>query len=113
MTTSSNRDWRAAHETMRQRVDRTNQLQQRWKEDATDDKLGINEIWAYISVDNEGNEGICAFLSNTSGAMMPMVCADRERVEQLRPIAKQLAKISPYPIKLVKFSLREDVEQIE
>jgi hypothetical protein len=73
-------------------------------------KLRIDEIYAFISVDPEGNEGVCAFQSK--GMMVPMVAADLKMVEHLKPVAKQLAAISPYPIKLVKFSTRTEVEVI-
>jgi hypothetical protein len=73
--------------------------------------LKITEIYAYISVDSDGNEGVCAFTSGST--MMPMIAADPARLKQLEPIAKQLAQISPHPIKLVKFSTREEVREIK
>ena len=70
----------------------------------------IEEIYAYISVD-DGNEGICAFTRNNT--MIPMIGADLVRMRQLKPIARDLAKISPYPIKLIKLSTREEVEEVK
>lgn len=73
--------------------------------------LKIDEMWAFISVDQDGNEGVCAFQSGSM--MVPMVAADIERVKDFEPIAKRLAKVSPYPIKLIKFSTREEVQAIK
>lgn len=73
--------------------------------------LKVNEIYAYISFDSDGNEGVCAFMSGNT--MLPMIAADPARLEQLEPIAKKLARLSPHPIELIKFSAREKVRQIE
>jgi|SRR6266849_5113092 len=77
-------------------------------------KLHIDEIFMFISVDDDGNEGVCAF--QTASGMMPMIGADLDRIESLRPIAKQLAGIQEYTgkkIRLVKFKVREEMEIIE
>ena len=64
----------------------------------------IEEMFAFISVDNEdGDEGVMAFMSH-DGTMMPMVGADMARIESLIPLADYTAKIlgSPYEIKRFK-----------
>lgn len=43
--------------------------------------------------------------------MMPFVCADKERMEKLRPLAKQISKQSGKKIKLLKLTCREDLEE--
>ena len=42
-----------------------------------------------------------------------MVGADHARIEQLRPYAVEMAKREGKPIKLVRFSVREEIEIIE
>ena len=69
--------------------------------------LKIDAMWAFVSVDQDGNEGVCAFQSGMGP--MPMVAADGARVDSLRPIARSLTR-SGLTIKLVKFSKREDLE---
>lgn len=69
----------------------------------------INEIHAFISEDENGEEGICAFSSN--GMMMPMICADKKRLDQCRPLAEDLARHG-HKIKLVKFTERVEVEDV-
>jgi hypothetical protein len=73
----------------------------------------IEEMFAFISYDKDGNdEGVCAFHGGY-GVWMPMVGADMARVESLKPIAKILAKESGKNIKLCKFSSRTVIEEIE
>jgi hypothetical protein len=70
----------------------------------------IGEVHAYLVVAANGDEGIAAF--HTGQGWMPMVCADRTRIESLRPIAEQLARETGQEIKLVRFAVRTDVETI-
>ncbi len=74
-------------------------------------QLRIDQMFAFVAVDADGTEGVCAFQIN--GAWVPLVGADMERVESLRPIARKLARASGRPITLVKFSNREMVEEIK
>lgn len=73
-----------------------------------ENKFKIECVWAFISQDEKGNEGVIG--AQLGGVMMPMVCADMERMEQLRPIAKKMAKETRKKIKLIKLHTREDVE---
>lgn len=69
-------------------------------------KMVINQITAFISVDDKGDEGVIG--QKLGGTWMPFVCADEERVKSLLPIAKQLKK-SGVNFRIVKFTSREDV----
>jgi hypothetical protein len=78
-----------------------------------DDKktlLRIDEIYVFIASSADG-EGLPAFLRN--GMMLPMVCADKARVESLREIAKTIARESGNEITLCRFSVRQELEVIE
>jgi hypothetical protein len=68
-------------------------------------------MWAYLSVDQTGNEGIIASYLQEQEAWMPLVAADEDRVRSLRPWAMVSVKAG-YTVKLVKFSVREDVETL-
>lgn len=73
----------------------------------------IKSISAFISVDpNDGDEGIIGTRA-PDGSMMPMIAADEDRLNSLRPIAEQMAAHLPHEVKLVRFTNREDVEVIE
>ena len=74
--------------------------------------MKINEVWAYVSEDEKGNEGICGWLDEKTKQWLPMVCADKDRLESLRVLAIMIAKQTNKKIKIVKFSTREDVEEI-
>jgi len=69
----------------------------------------IDEIYAFIAEDSgPEDEGIAAFVSK--GWAMPMVAADKARVDSLREMARYIAKATGKPIKLIRFSVREEVE---
>lgn len=70
----------------------------------------IDEIWVFISEDAPGEEGIIG--AKLGENWVPFVAADRERVESLKPIAREIGKITERKVKLVKFSNRTDVETI-
>lgn len=70
----------------------------------------IDEMFAFIVVDDDGTEGIPAtYLGNT---LYPLVGADMKRVESLRPAAEDYARSSGKPVRLVRFSTREELEVI-
>ncbi len=75
------------------------------------DKLRINEVFVFVATDEHGDEGIPAFQSS-AGMWMPLVAADRARVDSLRPMAKEIAKMTGSSIKLIRMSTREDLEDI-
>ncbi len=72
----------------------------------------ITELYAFLSVGEDGDEGVCAFLNPADGVWMPMVAADARRLELLRPIAAQLAKETKKKIVLCRFAIREEIEVI-
>ena len=55
--------------------------------------LRITEIYAFVSKDKEGNEGIMGF-KMPDGNWMPMIGADVDRVDQLIPYADMTKKIT-------------------
>lgn len=75
--------------------------------------LHVDCIYAFLSTDEQGNEGVCAV--QTSQGMMPLIAADPERVKSLMKWARYLAAEQGQTgkaIKLVKFSQREELETI-
>ena len=72
----------------------------------------ISEIYAFIAEDSgPDDEGVVAFNPGGRG-WMPMVAADRARVDSLRPMAAAIAKTTGQKIHLVRFSTREVLEEI-
>lgn len=71
----------------------------------------IETISAFIAVDDDGTEGVVGVPSLFG--LMPMVCADEERIRSLEPRAQELATAMRKTITLARFSVRTDVKQIE
>lgn len=74
-------------------------------------ELKIDEMYAFIATEDDGQEGICAFQSQP-GVWLPMVGADLKRVDSLRPMAKAIAKATGKRIEVCKFTNREHLEMI-
>jgi hypothetical protein len=72
----------------------------------------IDEVFLFISSDDDG-EGIIgqSFQMMEQTVFMPFVCADKARMEFLKPLAKKIAKESNKKIKLIRLSVREEIEE--
>ena len=71
----------------------------------------IDRMWAFLSVDHDGEEGVCA--ASINGVMMPLIASDQRRVDQLTPIAEDIARNAGIKIRLVEFSPRTIIKEIE
>jgi len=69
----------------------------------------IKHIWAFISIDGEGNKGICAMELNNQ--FFPMVTSRERLLPLMEEDAKKIADVSYKKIKLVKFSNVEVVKE--
>lgn len=73
----------------------------------------INECYLFVATDSSPeDEGIAAFLAK-SDMWLPMVAADMKRVESLRGMAQRVADESGDVVRLIKFSVREELEVFE
>jgi hypothetical protein len=72
----------------------------------------IERIWAWLSVDAAGNEGVLAGPS-PFGGLMPLIAADEARLESLRPMARAIAAGAKMRIVLARFETRADLELID
>lgn len=75
----------------------------------------ITELFAFVAEEEEGNEGVIGMSLNMPGvgpSFTPLIGADMERVEQLRPYAIDIAKTSGKKVVLKKFTMTEEVEPI-
>lgn len=67
----------------------------------------VTELFAFVAVaegSEPDDEGIMAFMA-PGGMMMPMIGADMVRVEQLKPIAKRIARAQGCSYKILTFAL--------
>lgn len=70
----------------------------------------IQSLWAFVSVDpKDGEEGVVASLGKEG--WRPMVGADEARVKSLWPLALDIEKKSGVPVKLLRFTSREEIER--
>lgn len=67
----------------------------------------IHHLYAFVAVDSDGDEGIMAF--QHGGGWMPMVGANMERVDQLRPIAAVVGAQLGVSHRLLRFTNREEL----
>jgi hypothetical protein len=72
----------------------------------------IDEMWVYVSIDSDGNEGVVGSYVPGSG-WVPLMATDPQRLELIRPMALAVARQSGMRIRLVKFSSREVLETID
>ena len=70
----------------------------------------IERIFAFIAEENPQDEGIVAM--KMGAAWMPLVGADMARVESLRPIAEDIAKVTGKTVKLIVFETRKELEYL-
>lgn len=75
--------------------------------------MKIEEVYCYVSVDENGNEGIVAQTMELAGStvMMPFVAADRVMRDRLDPLAKQIQKKTGKKIRLLRMTSREVIEE--
>lgn len=73
----------------------------------------IDHLFAALSLD-EGGEGVCAAPLGNTGITAALVGADKIRFDTyMRPLAAQIAKLFGKPVRIAKFSQREDIEIIQ
>lgn len=73
----------------------------------------IDKIWAFLSVDEAGNEGVCAGPLAGPFSLVPFIAADEARLKSLEPFVVAIAIATGMKIKLVEFSSRTEVRTID
>lgn len=73
--------------------------------------LRIDAVWMAISVDENGNEGVCA--APLQGMTVPLIAADEARLPFVRDMAQQIAKLTGKRVKLIRLHQRTEVEVFE
>ena len=68
----------------------------------------IDALYAWVATEPDGGEGVCS--AQLGDVHMPLVGADMERIKSLRRYAELARAASGYPVRLVRFSRREDLE---
>lgn len=73
----------------------------------------IEKFRAFVSVDDDGDEGLCAFFNAESGQWLPLIAADEKRFADLERLARIVAKKSGRPVHIIEYSTRKPVGVIQ
>lgn len=75
--------------------------------------LKVDQVYAFISHGEEG-EGIIGQTVPIAGQMvfMPFVCADKARMESLKPMAEEIHRRTGQKIKIIKLTNRKEIGRI-
>lgn len=72
----------------------------------------IDEMYAFVQTDpKDQTEGVIGF--HTTDGWLPMVGADTARVEYLRPVAQEIATAMGREVRIIRFTVREEIEVIQ
>lgn len=69
----------------------------------------IDAIYAWVVTEPDGGEGVAGALMGTL-LQMPLVSADMDRMKSLRFFAENIHRSTGYPVRLVRFGSRDDLE---
>jgi hypothetical protein len=70
----------------------------------------VTEIWAWLAVGDDNEEGIVAFQG--PDGWLPLVMADRTRLDSLRSLAEEIARQGDKTLHLVRLSAREEIDSL-
>lgn len=70
----------------------------------------IHALYAWVAEHPNGAEGLCGAM--TPNQMMPLVGADIERMRSLRSFAELTRAATGFPVRLIRFSRRDDLEEL-
>jgi hypothetical protein len=70
----------------------------------------IDSLYAWIATGPNGDEFVVGAAIPELGGMVPLVGANRARIESLRSYAELTRKTCGYPVRLVRFLARADLE---
>jgi len=72
----------------------------------------LNQLWLVTYIDTTGEE-VVVQAKLTNGDYAPLIAADPVRLETMMPAARDLAKTRNIKMRLIKFTNRLDIEDIE
>jgi hypothetical protein len=67
----------------------------------------IDSIWAFLSIDDDGNESVIAAPLMGPGSCVPLISSDQHRLENFTVIAEAIARDTGRTVHLVKFTSRK------
>lgn len=73
----------------------------------------LEELFVYIAIDVDGDETVPLFPAPVAEGYVIFIAADRKRLAQLRPLAKEYVRSTGRPLRLVRFIKDAVLEDIE
>lgn len=73
----------------------------------------IEKFRAFVSVDENGDEGLCAYFNREQGQWLPLIAADEKRFESIEALARIVAKQSGRPVHVIEYSARKQIGVIQ
>lgn len=70
----------------------------------------IEALYAWVATEPDGGEGVIAGELPGMPGITPLVGADMDRMRSYRPYAEAARRNTGYPVRLVRFSRRDDLE---
>jgi hypothetical protein len=71
----------------------------------------IEALYAWVATEPDGGEGVVGVGADVGlGGVTPLVGADMDRIRSLRPFAEAARQMTGYPVRLVRFGSRDDLE---
>lgn len=71
----------------------------------------MDEIYAVLSVDDNGNEGILSLMTEQGG--MPMIFGHERMIELVKPIINKMVREAGRTLKLVKYKKIEVIQEFK
>ena len=72
--------------------------------------LKIDKMYAFVAEDKNGDEGVIGMQTNSG--WMPLVGADMKRINSLIPIVQNIVNQTNHPVKILMFSDRKEIDEI-
>jgi hypothetical protein len=69
----------------------------------------IDALYAWVCTEPDGGEGVVG-ADIGLGGVSHLVGADMDRIRSLRPYAEAIRGLTGYPVRLVRFGSRDDLE---
>lgn len=71
----------------------------------------ITTLTAFISVDEDGEEGLIGLPIGDGMLSLPAIAADKTRVDELYPQVKAFSKMFGFKFKVIELSVRKDITE--
>lgn len=72
----------------------------------------IDAVWMALSVDDDGTEGVCAFLG-ANGVWMPLLAADEARLPFILEQGALIAKRDQRLVRIVRLHGRQEIAAMD